>query len=394
MLSAYRGRESETEMGDRHIGVIVNGATGRMGTMQHMANLLAIAAEGGLRLRNGDRLVPDLLLVGRDVDRLSALATAHGGLRWTTNLAEALAGSDDIFMDCAATGDRPARVRQAIAAGKHIHIEKPTAPTVEEALELARLAHKAGVKHGVVQDKLFLPGFAKLLFVKNAGFFGRILSIRIDAGSWIFDGMRQDCQRPSWNYKRAEGGGLALDMMAHWRYMIDRLVAPVIAVSALMSTAIPERVDEHGRLYTVDVEDTSHALLKLAGGAVGVITNSWATRVRRDDTMVVQIDGSDGSAVAGRMRCFTQSAVNTPEAFFGGGRPANMDFFAQWQEVPDTLPVKNPFRQCWETFLHHVADGAAYVPTLLEGAKAVQLADLAYRSNAEGRWMQVPELSL
>jgi predicted dehydrogenase len=297
-------------------------------------------------------------------------------------------------MDCAATGDRPARVRQAIAAGKHIHIEKPTAPTVEEALELARLAHKAGVKHGVVQDKLFLPGFAKLLFVKNAGFFGRILSIRIDAGSWIFDGMRQDCQRPSWNYKRAEGGGLALDMMAHWRYMIDRLVAPVIAVSALMSTAIPERVDEHGRLYTVDVEDTSHALLKLAGGAVGVITNSWATRVRRDDTMVVQIDGSAGSAVAGRMRCFTQSAVNTPEAFFGGGRPANMDFFAQWQEVPDTLPVKNPFRQCWETFLHHVADGAAYVPTLLEGAKAVQLADLAYRSNAEGRWMQLPELSL
>lgn len=394
MLSAYRGRESETEMGDRRIGVIVNGATGRMGTTQHMANLLAIAAEGGLKLRNGDRLVPDLLLVGRDVDRLSALATAHGGLRWTTNLAEALAGSDDIFMDCAATGDRPARVRQAIAAGKHIHIEKPTAPTVEEALELARLAHKAGVQHGVVQDKLFLPGFAKLLFVKNAGFFGRILSIRIDAGSWIFDGMRQDCQRPSWNYKRAEGGGLALDMMAHWRYMIDRLVAPVIAVSALMSTAIPERVDEHGRLYTVDVEDTSHALLKLAGGAVGVITNSWATRVRRDDTMVVQIDGSAGSAVAGRMRCFTQSAVNTPEAFFGGGRPANMDFFAQWQEVPDTLPVKNPFRQCWETFLHHVADGAAYVPTLLEGAKAVQLADLAYRSNAEGRWMQLPELSL
>jgi len=381
-------------MVDRRIGVIINGATGRMGTTQHMANLLAIAAEGGLKLRNGDRLVPDLLLVGRDVHRLSALAAAHGGLRWTTNLAEALAGPDDIFMDCAATGDRPARVRQAIAAGKHIHIEKPTAPTVEEALELARLAHRAGVKHGVIQDKLFLPGFAKLLFVKNAGFFGRILSIKIDAGSWIFDGVSVDCQRPSWNYKRAEGGGLALDMMAHWRYMIDRLAAPVIGVSALLSTAIPERMDEHGRLYAVDVEDTSHALLKLAGGAVGVITNSWATRVRRDDTMLVQIDGSSGSAVAGRARCFTQSAVNTPEAFFGGGRPANMDFFAQWQEVPDTLPLANPFRQCWETFLHHVADDAAYVPTLLEGAKAVQLAELAYRSNAEGRWMAVPELCL
>jgi predicted dehydrogenase len=381
-------------MVDRRIGVIINGATGRMGSTQHVANLLAIAAEGGLKLQNGDRLVPDLLLVGRDAGRLSALATAHGGLRWTTNLAEALAGSDHIFMDCAATGDRPARVRQAIAAGKHIHTEKPTAATVEEAMELARLAQKAGVKHGVIQDKLFLPGFAKLLSVKNAGFFGRILSIKIDAGSWIFDGKDLECQRPSWNYQRAEGGGLALDMMAHWRYMIDRLAAPVVAVSALMSTAIPERVDEHGQLYTVDVEDTSHALLKLAGGAVGVITNSWATRVRRDDTMVVQIDGSAGSAIAGRMRCFTQSAINTPEAFFGGGRPANVDFFAQWQEIPDASPVRNPFRQCWEGFLHYLADDAAYVPTLLEGAKAVQLADLAYRSNAEGRWLPVPELCL
>ena len=381
-------------MVDCRIGVIINGATGRMGTTQHVANLLAIAAEGGLKLRNGDRLVPQLLLVGRDADRLSALASAQGGLRWTTNLAEALAGSDAIFMDCAATGDRPARVRQAIAAGKHIHIEKPIAPTVDEAMELARLAHKAGVKHGVIQDKLFLPGFAKLLFVKNTGFFGRVLSIKIDAGSWIFDGTSQECQRPSWNYKRSEGGGLALDMMAHWRYMIDRLATPVIAVSALMSTAIPERLDERGRRYSVDVEDTSHALLKLAGGAVGVITNSWATRVRRDDTMVVQIDGSAGSAVAGRMRCFTQSAVNTPEAFFGGGRPANMDFFAQWQEVPDTLPVKNPFRHCWEAFLHHAVDDAPYVATLLEGAKAVQLADLAYRSCAEERWMPVPELKL
>jgi len=381
-------------MADRRIGVIINGATGRMGATQHVANLLAIAAEGGQPLCNGDRLVPQVRLVGRDAGRLEALSAAHNGLRWTTSLAEALSGPDDIFMDCSATGGRPGRVRQAIAAGKHIHIEKPTAPSVEEAMELARLAEKAGVKHGVIQDKLFLPGFAKLLFVKNTGFFGRILSIRIDAGSWIFDGKTQECQRPSWNYQRSEGGGIALDMMAHWRYMVDRLAAPVIGVSALMATAIPQRVDERGKSYTVDVEDTSYALLKLEGGAVGMITNSWATRVRRDDTMVVQIDGTAGSAVAGRMRCFTQSAVNTPEAFFGGGRPANVDFFAQWQEVPDTLPLKNPFRHCWEAFLRHVGEDAPYVPTLVEGAKAVQLADLAYRSVAEGRWMTVPELHL
>jgi predicted dehydrogenase len=379
---------------ERRIGVIINGATGRMGTTQHMANLLAIAGEGGLALSNGDRLFPDLMLVGRDAGRLKALAAAHGNQRWTTSLDEALAGPDAIFMDCAATGDRPARVHQAIAAGKHIHIEKPTAPTVEEAMALAHAAHAAGVKHGVIQDKLFLPGFAKLLFVKNSGFFGRILSIRIEAGSWIFDGTVQACQRPSWNYQRAAGGGLALDMMAHWRYMIDRLAAPVTGVCALMTTAIPERVDEHGRTYPVDAEDTSHALLRLAGGAVGVITNSWATRIRRDDTMVVQIDGTLGSAVAGRFRCFTQSAVNTPEVFFGAARPGGMDFAAQWQEVPDTLPTGNPFRQCWEAFLRHVAENAPYLPTLVEGAKAVQLADLAYRSVAESRWMTVAELSL
>jgi predicted dehydrogenase len=285
-------------------------------------------------------------------------------------------------------------VRQAIAAGKHIHIEKPTAPTVEEAMELARLADAAGLKHGVIQDKLFLPGFAKLLYVRNSGFFDRILQVRVDAGSWVFDGSVQPCQRPSWNYKRSEGGGLALDMMAHWRYMIDRLAAPVVGVSALMATAIPERVDERGERYTVDVEDTSHALLQLAGGAVGVITNSWATRVRREDTMVVQIDGTGGSAVAGRNRCFTQGAVNTPETFFGVARPGGMDFAAQWQEVPDTLPTAPPFRQCWEDFLRHVAEDAPYLPTLVEGAKAVQLADLAYRSVAERRWMEVPELRL
>jgi predicted dehydrogenase len=381
-------------MTERRIGVIINGSTGRMGTTQHMANLLAIARDGGLQLRNGDRLIPELLLVGRDADRLKALAAANGSQRWTTSLDEALAGPDAIFMDCASTANRPERVRKAIAAGKHIHIEKPTAPTVDEAMNLARTAQSAGLKHGVIQDKLFLPGFAKLLFVKNAGFFGRILSIRIDAGSWIFDGKAQESQRPSWNYKRAEGGGIALDMMAHWRYMIDRLAAPITGVCALMATAIPERVDERGRTYAVDVEDTSHALLQLAGGVVGVITNSWATRIRRDDTMVVQIDGTLGSAVAGRFRCFTQAAVNTPEAFFGAARPGGMDFPAQWREVPDTLPTSNPFRQCWEAFLRHVAEDAPYLPSLLEGAKAVQLADLAYRSVTEGRWMTVPELGL
>jgi predicted dehydrogenase len=378
------------------MGVIVNGATGRMGTTQHMANLLAIAREGGLPLKNGDRLVPELTLVGRDAARLAALAAAHGNPRWTTKLEDALAGPGKIFMDCSATGDRPRRVKQAIAAGKHIFIEKPTAPTVDEAMELARLAEKAGLKHGVIQDKLFLPGFATLLALRNSGFFGRILAVKIDAGSWIFDGTEgggRECQRPSWNYRKAEGGGLALDMMAHWRYMIDRLAAPVTGVCALMSTAVPERVDEGGRRYKVDVEDTNFALVRLQNGAVGVITNSWATRPRRDDTMVVQIDGTEGSAVAGRFRCHAQSAVATPEAFIKAAVPGGVDLMADWKEVPPT-PGHGPFRQCWENFLRHVGGEGPYLPTLVEGAKAVQLADLAYRSVAEQRWIDVPDLKL
>jgi predicted dehydrogenase len=383
--------DQERRMAERRIGIIINGATGRIGTTQHVRNLMELRRDGGLALKNGDRLMPDLLLVGRDPAKLATLAADNGGLRWTTDLAAALAGDDEIFMECSATGGRPALVKRAIAAGKHIHIEKPTAPTAAEAMELARLAQAAGVKHGVIQDKLFLPGFAKMMFLKNSGFFGRIVGARIDAGSWIFDGELQTCQRPSWNYKKALGGGLALDMMAHWRYMIDRLAAPVTRVAAQISTALPRRIDEAGEAYDVDVEDTVHALLTLEGGIPATISNSWATRVRRDDTMCVQIDGTLGSAVAGRSRCFSQAAVNTPEAF--GGAALGMDFAAQWAEVPD-LPGKAPFRQCWELFLRHVAEDAPYLPTLVEGAKAVQLAELVYRSHREGSWVEAERLSL
>jgi len=381
-------------MAVRRVWVIINGATGRMGTTQHLRNLMAIRAEGGLALAGGDLLVPEPVLVGRDAGRLAALADANGGLAWTTDLGAALAGPAEIFMDCGATGGRPELVRRAIAAGKHVHVEKPTAPTSAEAMELAVLATRAGVKHGVIQDKLFLPGFARLLALKQEGFFGRILSARIDAGSWIFDGEEQECQRPSWNYRAADGGGLALDMMAHWRYMLDRLAAPVVAVVGQLATAIPSRIDEQGRRYAVDVEDTVQAMMRLEGGAIASVNNSWATRVRRDDTMCVQIDGTLGSAVAGRNRCFVQSLADTPEAFYGASQSGGMDFRAQWTEVATDTTAKGPFRQCWELFLRHVCEDAPYAPTLVEGAKAVQLAEFVRRSDAEGRWLEMPTLAL
>jgi len=375
------------------IGIIVNGAAGRMGATQHVRHLVDIGREGGLALRNGDRLVPDLLVVGRDAERLQALAAANGGLRWSTEVGAALAGPDEVFMDCAATGGRPELVRRAIHAGKHVIVEKPTAPDLAEAIDLARLAQAAGVRSGVIQDKLFNPGFAKLLDLKRIGFFGRMLSIRIEAGAWIFDGEVRACQRPSWNYRRRDGGGLALDMMAHWRYMLEGFGGPVRRVVSHLGTAVPTRVDEHGERYDVDVDDTVHALIRLDGGIMAAVTNSWAMRVRRDDTIAVQIDGTGGSAAAGRHRCFAQAAALTPDAFTAAAA-GGVDFAAQWAEVPDSAPYVNPYRRCWEEFLRHLYEETPYASTLLAGAKAVQLADLVYASQQQGRWLEVPDLEL
>jgi len=382
-------------MADRRIGIILHGATGRMGVNQHLRNLLAIRDDGGLKLKNGDRLIPDPLLAGRNAEKLKKIADDHGLKRWTTDLDAALANRDDaIFFDCAATGPRAGLAKRAIAAGKHIYIEKPTAPTLDEAMELAHLATRAGLKNGVIQDKLFLPGLQKLKQVKDSGFFGRIVTVRLDFGYWIFDGETQPAQRPSWNYRRADGGGLVLDMYAHWRYIIDRIVAPITRVSCLTKTHVPMRRDENGVPYKVDVEDAAYAIMELDGGIVATVTSNWCTRVRRDDLMTLQIDGTLGSAVAGLHHCRTQSLDNTPKPHWNADAPQTMDFFSQWQETPAQGPYAPPFRSCWEGYLRHVGEDAPFIPTLLEGAKAVQLAEVAYRSSAEQRWIDVPTLRL
>ncbi|MGE0223534.1 MAG: Gfo/Idh/MocA family protein [Acetobacteraceae bacterium] len=382
-------------MADRRMGIILHGATGRMGTTQHLRNLLAIRDEGGLPLRNGDRLVPDVLLAGRSPDKLRALANAHPGTRWSANLDEPLADPANlVFFDCAVTGYRAPLARQAIAAGKHVFLEKPIAPTLNEALDLARLATRAGVKHGVIQDKVNLPGLMKLRMLRDAGFFGRILSVKVEFGWWVFDGFFQPSQRSSWNYRRSEGGGIVLDMYAHWRYILDRVVAPVTRVLCRTAIHTPRRADERGNAYDVDTDDAAYGMMELEGGIIAMVSSSWATRLRRDDMLSIQIDGTLGSAVAGLHDCRTQSLVNTPKPPWNADIRQPMNFYSQWQDVPDNIAYPPSFRACWEEFLRHVAEDAPMVPTLLEGAKAVQLAELAYRSNAEQRWIDVPPLTL
>lgn len=298
-------------MAEQRLGIIMNGVTGRMGTNQHLIrSILAIRDQGGVVLTNGDRVMPDPILVGRNADKVERLAKAHGVERWTTDLDEALKNKDDIlFFDAASTQLRASLVERAIAAGKHIYCEKPVAETLEDTLRVARLADMAGIKHGVVQDKIFLPGLLKLKMLRDSGFFGRILSVRGEFGYWVFEGDLQPAQRPSWNYRKADGGGIILDMLCHWRYVLDHTIAPVKSVSCLGATHIPERFDENDQPYKADADDAAYATFELEGGIIAQMNSSWCTRVKRDDLVTFHVDGTKGSAVAGLHKCVTQSNI-------------------------------------------------------------------------------------
>ncbi len=381
------------------MGIIMNGVTGRMGLNQHLIrSIVAIRKAGGVALPNGDRLVPDPILVGRSEAKLREIARAHGIERVSTDLDSCLANpADAIYFDATLTSARVDHVRRAIAAGKHVYCEKPLAPTTAEALDLARAAERANVKHGVVHDKLFLPGIRKLKRLVDDGFFGRILSVRGEFGYWVFEGMDgdQSPQRPSWNYRKEDGGGIILDMFAHWRYLLDHTFGEVRAVQCTGATHIPERVDEGGRRYAATADDAAYATFVLAGrdgDIVAQFNSSWAVRVYRDDLLQIQVDGTLGSAVAGLRGCKTQSRAETLRPVWNPDGPNPFDFYDHWREVPDSGDVGNAFKAQWEMFLRHVAADEPFPHDFVEGAKGVQLAELGMQSWAERRWIDVPPL--
>jgi len=383
-------------MATRRLGIIMHGVTGRMGTNQHLVrSILAICEDGGVAMPNGDRVMPDPILVGRNAEKTKALAKRHNVERWTTDLAAALADPrDEVFFDSGTTQMRPALLEQALEAGKHVYCEKPIATTLAAALSVARLAEASGRKHGVVQDKLFLPGLMKLRMLRDSGFFGRMLAVRGEFGYWVFAGDLQPAQRPSWNYRAEDGGGIILDMLCHWRYVLDNVFAPVESVTCLGATHIPERWDEEGEAYKATAEDAAYATFLLEGGVVAQVNSSWATRVHRDDLAIFQVDGTHGSAVAGLQHCKMQPLMATPRPVWNPDVKRTEDFYADWQEVPDTQNYANGFRAQWELFIRHVAAGTPWNYTLLEGAKGVQLAELALESWRSRRWLDVPPLSL
>ena len=391
-------------MATQRLGLIMHGVTGRMGMNQHLIrSICAIRKQGGVTLANGDKVMPDPILIGRNAEKMQALAKAHGIERWGTDLDAALANpADTVFFDAGTTQMRPTLLAKAIRAGKHVYCEKPIATNLNEALEIARLAEAAnkatGLKHGAVQDKLFLPGLRKLDMLRRAGFFGKMLSVRLEFGYWVFEGDLQPIQRPSWNYRTEDGGGMILDMMCHWRYVLDNLFGEVKSVSCIGTTHIPERWDEAGKPYKATADDAAYATAELIGHngepVIAQMNMSWATRVRRDDLVTFHVDGTHGSAVAGLTSCRAQSRVTTPRPVWNPDEKQTMNFFDQWQEVPDTQVYDNGFKIQWEEFIRHVVEDAPWRFTLPEGAKGVQLVEAALQSWKERRWVDVPALQV
>ncbi|MCW5965615.1 MAG: Gfo/Idh/MocA family oxidoreductase [Bryobacterales bacterium] len=373
----------------------MNGVTGRMGTNQHlMRSIHAIRQQGGVKVSPTERILPEPLLIGRNTVKLAELSERTGGLPYSTNLEEALANpAYQVYFDAQTTDRRADAVKAAIAAGKHVYCEKPTSGSTDTAMELYNLAKAAGIKHGVVQDKLWLPGLVKLKALIDSGFFGRIMSVRGEFGYWVFEGDIITPQRPSWNYRKEDGGGIILDMLCHWRYVLDNLFGKVKAVSCLGATHIPERVDEQGKAYACTADDSAYATFEIEGGVVAHFNSSWCVRVRRDDLVTVQVDGMRGSAVAGLRGCYVQPYGATPRPVWNPDLDSPIDFMGGWQKLPDQEALyDNAFKAQWELFLKHVVKGTAFPWDLREGAKGVQLAEKGIESWQKRTWVELEDL--
>ncbi len=377
-----------------NIGIIMNGVTGRMGTNQHLLRSIAeIIKQGGIKVSSDEIIMPDPILVGRDIHKLEKLSQLSGVKKMTTNVDEALADPHNIiYFDSQTTGRRAEGVRKAVQAGKHVYCEKPIAIDTKTALELYELCKAAGLKNGVVQDKLWLPGIMKLKRLIQNGFFGEILSVRGEFGYWVFEGHSIPAQRPSWNYRKEDDGGIIVDMLCHWRYVLDHVFGKVKAVSCLGATHIPERIDEQGKAYKCTADDAAYATFELEGGVIAHFNSSWTVRVRRDDLLTLQVDGTKGSAVAGLRECYTQHYGNTPKPVWNPDIEQPIKFFEGWSKVPEQEVFENAFKVQWELFLRHVVKDELFPWDLREGAKGVQLAEKGIESWEKRCWVDVPEL--
>jgi predicted dehydrogenase len=244
-----------------------------------------------------------------------------------------------------------------------------------------------------VHDKLYLPGLLKLKRLIDGGFFGRVLSVRGEFGYWVFEGDWQHAQRPSWNYRSEDGGGMTTDMFCHWNYVLENLFGRVEAVTAKSVTHIPQRWDERNQPYTATADDAAYGIFELEGGVIAQINSSWATRVHRDELVEFHVDGTEGSAVAGLHNCVAQHRAETPKPVWNPDLVESTPFRQQWHPVPDNEVFDNGFKAQWEQFLRYVLGEGEHPYDFLAGARGVRLAEAGLESSAQGRRIELGELS-
>ena len=374
----------------------MNGVTGRMGYRQHLVrSVLAIRDEGGIELPDGSRLQVEPVLIGRRMDKLARAGRAPRGRR-LHHRPRRRAGRrhGHVYFDSQITGERKKAILKAVAAGKHVFTEKPIAESVEEGQELVDAAREAGIIDGVVHDKLYLPGLLKLKRLVDAGFFGEILSVRGEFGYWVFEGDIVPAQRPSWNYRAEDGGGMVLDMFCHWNYVLENLFGRVRSVTAKAVTHIPQRWDEQGRPYQATADDAAYGIFELEGGIIAQINSSWAVRVDRASWWSSRSTAPTGrpwrgcSAAACSTGCRRRSRSGTPTC------PTDQDFRSQWDDVPDNEVFRNGFRAQWERYLLDVHAGRPHLYDFAAGVRGLQLVEAGLRSSAEGRTIQLQELAV
>jgi predicted dehydrogenase len=379
------------------VGIIMNGVTGRMGKNQHLLrSICEIIKQGGVHVSPTERIMPDPILVGRNEIKLKELAAESGVEKWTTDLDSVMSDpAYPVYFDAQTTLRRADAVKAAASAGKHVYCEKPTAVDTKTAVELHNFCVEKGVKSGVVQDKLWLPGLVKLKRAIENGFLGRIFAVTGEFGYWVFEGDTVPAQRPSWNYRKEDGGGMIIDMLCHWRYVLDNLFGPVKTVNCRGATHIPERVDELGKKYKATADDAAYSMFEIEGPDGEIIVNfnsSWVTRVRRDDLLTLHVDGEKGSAVVTLRDCYIQHYSNTPKPIWNPDIEQPVDFYEDWSKVPEQEVYDNAFKVQWELYLKHVVLDEPFRWTLLEGAKGVQLAELGIKSWDERKWIDVEDL--
>ena len=384
-------------MATKRLGIIMHGVTGRMGYNQHLVRSICAIRDAGRR-RACERRPRDARSDPGRPQRGEARRDRRSGTAsraTTTDLDAALANTDDtVFFDAGSTQMRADLLSKAIDAGKDVYCEKPIADTLADAIKVAKLARSRGIKNGVVQDKLFLPGLRKMKLLKDAGFFGRMLSVRGEFGYWVFEGDLQPIQRPSWNYRKADGGGIILDMLCHWRYVLDNLFGEVKAVSCLGVTHIPRAHRRsgqalHGRCRRCRLCDVRARGRRDRADQLVLVRAREARRSRH-------LPGRRHARLGGRRPHALLHPASREHAASGleSGRAADDELQRAVGGSAGHQAYDNGFKLQWEDFIRHVVRGSALdVRSARKASRACSSPSSGCKSWAERRWLDVPDLS-